>query len=84
MQTYLLSKELVVNPETIKSTYVVRYLQVALSQFLDVLAGFGQDSSFTLKQKGGDCDYYVIIFTLWKITMIFVKMMFQSHKPLLD
>lgn len=52
--THLLSEQLVVDSETIERVDIFPQLQVALSELLDVLAGFGQDSSFTLKQTGSE------------------------------
>ena len=48
---YLLSEQLVINSEAIQSVDVLPQLQVALSELLDVLARFRQDSSFALKQR---------------------------------
>lgn len=48
---YLLSEQLVVDPEAVESAGVFPQLQVALSELLDVITGFGQDPSFTLKQN---------------------------------
>lgn len=53
--TYLLSEQLVVDPEPIQGADIFPQLQVALSQLFDVLAGFGQDSAFTLKRHQDGC-----------------------------
>lgn len=50
-ETYLLSKQLVIHSETVESADIVPQLQVALPELLDVLAGFRQDSPFTLKRE---------------------------------
>lgn len=45
---HLLPEQLVIDPEPLQGADVFPQLQVALAQLLDVLARFGQDSSFTL------------------------------------
>lgn len=50
-ERYLLSEQLIVHPDPVQGVDVFPQLQVALAELLDVLAGFGQDSSFTLKEK---------------------------------
>lgn len=64
MQPYLLPKQLVIDSEAIERVDVFSQLQVALSELLDVLAGFGQDSPFTLEQKRA-CQAFPSLSCLW-------------------
>lgn len=50
---YLLSEQLVIQPDPVQGADVFAQLQVALAELLDVLAGFGQDAPFTLKEREG-------------------------------
>lgn len=51
LDTHLLPEQLVVDPESVQGADVFSQLQVALAELLDVLACFGQDSSFTLGEE---------------------------------
>lgn len=69
-ETYLLPKQLIIHSETVKSTDIFPQLQVALSELLDILAGFGQDSSFTLKREENN------YFKIWKMMPLFLLRLF--------
>lgn len=51
LETHLLPKQLVIDPESVQGVDVFSQLLVALAELLDVLACFGQDASFTLGEK---------------------------------
>lgn len=51
LDSYLLSEQLIINSDSIQGGDIFPQLQVALAKLLDVLACFGQDSSFTLKEE---------------------------------
>lgn len=51
LDSYLLSEQLIINSDSIQGVDIFPQLQVALAKLLDVLACFGQDSSFTLKEE---------------------------------
>lgn len=51
LDTHLLPEQLVIDPESVQGVDVFSQLQVALAELLDVLACFGQDSSFTLGEE---------------------------------
>lgn len=51
LDTHLLPEQLVIHPESLQGADVFSQLQVALAELLDVLACFGQDSSFTLGEE---------------------------------
>lgn len=49
--THLLPEQLVIDPEPVQGVDVFSQLEVALAELLDVLACFGQDPSFTLREE---------------------------------
>lgn len=57
---HLLSEEFVVHLDFLHFIETLMEPVVGLTQLLDVIAGLGQDASFTLRQRGSKCELKAI------------------------